>query len=89
VSQRHVAMKDVRRDHPGEVDRILRTAELRCVAEFGFFEVVNRPASWMAMARVLIRLSTAGPSSPRACAPRTRPLDLRKMTFKPSILAPG
>src|SRR5271166_5876309 len=41
------------------------------------------------MARALIRLSTAGPSSPRDCAPRRRPLDLRKRTFMPSILAPG
>ena len=37
----------------------------------------------------LIRLSTAGPSLPSAWTPRSRPLDLRKMTFSPSILAPG
>ena len=38
------------------------------------------------MARALIRLSTAGPSSPSACAPRTFPSDLRKMNFKPEHL---
>ena len=42
-----------------------------------------------ARATALIRLSTAGPSSPSACAPRTFPSDLRKMNFNPSILAPG
>ena len=44
---------------------------------------------WIATASALIRLSTAGASSPSACAPSRRPSVLRKMTFRPIILAPG
>ena len=42
--ERHVAAQDVGGDHPGEVDRVLRAAELRRVAELGFLEVVDRRA---------------------------------------------
>ena len=42
MSERHVTMKHVGGHHSGEVNRIFRTTELRCVAKLGFFEVVNR-----------------------------------------------
>ena len=44
---------------------------------------------WIATASALIRLSTAGASSPSACAPSTRPSDFRKMNFSAISLAPG
>ena len=44
VAERHVAAQDVGRDHPREVDRVLRAAELRRVAELGLLEVVDRRA---------------------------------------------
>ena len=44
VGERHVAAQDVGGDHPGEVDRVLRAAELGRVAELGLLEVVDRRA---------------------------------------------
>ena len=41
VTQRHVTAQDTRRNHPGEVDRVLRAPERRRVAELGLLEVVH------------------------------------------------
>jgi hypothetical protein len=44
VSERHVTMQNVGGDHPGEVDGVLRAAELGRIAKLGFREVVDRRA---------------------------------------------
>ena len=44
VADRHVAAKDIGRDHPRKVDGILCAPVGRRIAEFGLFQVVNGAA---------------------------------------------
>ena len=44
MAERHVAAKDIGRDHPREVDGILCASEGGRVAKLGLFQVVDRAA---------------------------------------------
>ena len=89
MDERHVASKDIGGNHSGEVDRILRAAELWRVAKFGFFEIVDGCAHLDGHrhgADALVHRRTVLAERLR---PRRRPSDFRKIIFNPSILASG
>ncbi len=87
VAHRHVPAQHTGGDHPGEVDRVLGAPERRRVAQLGLLEVVHRGAQLDRQGDVADPLVDA--VLPTACAPSSRPSDVRKITFMAIGVAPG